>query len=110
MLDEEKGKSLPGYLADMSDDDFRVMISKVNMTTLLNIQQMLHAIYSHTVRVKDALIQAIINEQGDAWAASDTVTRLHTILLKTENRYILVKDTLKRRDLDSDSAYKRLRG
>ena len=111
MIDEQtlNGKSLHGYLMDMPDDDFRVMLARVNMTALLNIQQTLLIAYKHTVRVKDALIDAILNEPGDAWAASDTVARLHVLLLKAEARYLQVKEALTNRDTDTENAYRESR-
>ena len=112
MFDERtllNGKSLNGYLMDMPDDDFRAMVARANMTALLNIQQMLHIVYCHTSLVKDALIQAIMDEPEDAWVASDTVAKLHVILLKAEARYFQVKEALASRDTDTDNAYWNLR-
>ena len=103
------GKSLHGYLMDMPDDDFRVMLARANMTALLNIQQMLHVVYNHTVQVKDMLVNAIVDEPGDAGEASDTVAELHVLLLKAETRYFQVKEALKRRDSDTENMYNDLR-
>lgn len=112
MIDEQalNGKSLQGYLIDMSDDEFRIMLAQVNMTALLNIQQTLLIAYTHIVRVKDAIIQAIINKQGEVPADSCiAVTKLHAILLKAEARYLQVSETLKHRDIGTENAYKELR-
>ena len=108
MLDGQAGagKSLSGYLMDMSDGDFQVMVAQGNMTALLNIQQMLQGTYNHTVQIKDALIQSILNEPGDSWATSDTIAKLHVISMKIETRFLQVKEALKHRDLTTDSAYK----
>ena len=106
---EEKGKSLVGYLVDMTIMEFQEMIGRVNMTALLNIMQILHNSYSHTVMVKNALIEAIeANPQGSQ-AASDAVDNLHAVLMRIEARYLLVKEATKQRDSSTDNAYWNLR-
>ena len=102
------GQSLHGFLMDMPDDGFRLMLAKANMTVLLNIQQTLLVAYRHTARVKDMLIDAVLNGPGDARAASDTVAKLHAILLRAEIRYFQVKEAIKQRDSDTENLYRNL--
>ena len=106
---EEKGKSLVGYLVDMPMMEFQSMIDRVNMTALLNIMQILHNAYSYTVMVKNALVEAIEANPQDSQAVSDAVNNLHAVLLTIEARYLLVKDVVKQRDSDTENSYRNLR-
>ena len=99
------GKSLVGYLVDMSLMEFQAMIGRANMTALLNIMQTLHNAYSHTVTVKNTLIEAIETNPQGSRAASDVVVNLHAVLMKIEARYLLVKEAIRQRDSDTENSY-----
>ena len=106
---EEKGKSLVGYLVDMPVMEFQSMIGRVNMTALLNIMQALHGAYSHAVMVKDALIETVETDPQGSRAASGAVADLHAVLMRIEARYLLAKEAVKQRDSDTENAYWNLR-
>ena len=103
---EEQGKSLVGYLVDMTIGDFRDLMAQANMTALLNLSGTLHNTYGHVVQVKNMLIRSIESGSGNTWASTDAVTQLHLVLTKIEERYNLVKDVIKQRDSDTDAAYR----
>ena len=103
---DERGRSLVGHLVDMPVGEFRELVASANMTTLLNLTQVLDIAYRHTVGVKDALLDALETDSRDSWAAADTVRKLHTVLLDIERRFVLVKETIGQRDSDTDKAYR----
>lgn len=99
-----ESKSLSGMLVDMPDKDFQRMIDEANMTALLNARMSLHMVYNHTVQVKDALIEHV-EEKGDQEVAVQTIKELHTVLLKVEGRFAIVKKTIAEREAIVESNY-----